>query len=216
MEHEHLLEGDNRPVNSEVRRLRAEVARLREMTREQSQTILELRVQRDMYEKLALHDALTGLQSLHAFQSTASKKLALARRSSDTFAMLIIDLTGLGEINNKGGLSEGDKALRAVAGAITESIRQSDTAYRLHGDEFAVLLPKVHPPETVYQVAKRIYNAVTSDKVGQMVAIGCSVAREGDTIKMLHDRAGIQMSSAKHIVKRLRRGDSSELPIVFR
>ena len=91
-------------------------------------------------ERQARTDPLTGLANRRTFD------LELARASADAdrdrpLSLLSIDLNDFKSINDRYGHPAGDKALKLVARACTDSIRNSDLAARVGGDEFAILLP---------------------------------------------------------------------------
>jgi diguanylate cyclase (GGDEF)-like protein len=89
----------------------------------------------------SLEDVLTGLGNHRAFQEELVRLLALADRHSGSLGLLLIDLDDLKAVNDERGHAGGDDVLRAlgqIAGAV---LRRSDRAYRVGGDEFAILLP---------------------------------------------------------------------------
>ncbi len=88
----------------------------------------------------ALHDALTGLPNRVLALDRAEQMLARARRTQMPISALYIDIDSFKHINDTLGHSAGDEFLRLVAGRLSAVIRESDTAARLSGDEFVVLL----------------------------------------------------------------------------
>jgi len=92
-------------------------------------------------ESLANTDPLTGLFNLRYMHHHFEHLLGLQRRYGHPFALLIFDLDGLKRINDAFGHRAGDEALRTVAEAVGETIREIDTAVRMGGDEFCVLAP---------------------------------------------------------------------------
>jgi diguanylate cyclase (GGDEF)-like protein len=84
----------------------------------------------------ATHDALTGLPNRRAFMGRMMREID----TGGGFALLLCDMDGLKRVNDTRGHEAGDKALRALAGALRGQLRHSDTAYRIGGDEFAVVL----------------------------------------------------------------------------
>ena len=106
-------------------------------------------------EELALLDELTGLNSRRGLQVLGEQALYSARRAGAPVALLFIDVDGLKQINDKLGHAAGDDALRALAQVIRSSIRDSDVAARIGGDEFCVLLPDKFG-EAVERVRERI------------------------------------------------------------
>ncbi len=88
----------------------------------------------------ALHDALTGLPNRTLALDRADQMLARARRSQTPMAALYVDIDGFKHVNDTFGHAAGDEFLRTVAARMRATIREADTAARLAGDEFLVLL----------------------------------------------------------------------------
>ncbi len=88
----------------------------------------------------ALRDGLTGLGNHRAFQEELDEQILVARTQARPFALLFIDVDDLKKTNDARGHAAGDRLLRATAGIVTANLRRSDRAFRIGGDEFAVLL----------------------------------------------------------------------------
>jgi diguanylate cyclase (GGDEF)-like protein len=115
-------------------------------------------------KRQAVMDGLTGLYNHGYFQETLALKtreLAEGRRS---YTILMMDLDNFKEINDTYGHLVGDEVLKAVAGALTASIRREDVAARYGGEEFAVLLPD-RTLEQSLPVAERIRAGVENIRV---------------------------------------------------
>src|SRR5579884_1268255 len=85
-------------------------------------------------------DALSGLLNRRGFEERAAAELAQATRRGERLSMLICDLDGFKAINDEFGHQEGDRALRLVGRVLADEMRAGDTAARIGGEEFAVLL----------------------------------------------------------------------------
>jgi diguanylate cyclase (GGDEF)-like protein len=88
---------------------------------------------------MAQHDALTDLFNRTQFVERIEYELARSRRSSQAFAILILDLDHFKAVNDSLGHPVGDLLLRKVADRLRKSTRDSDTVARFGGDEFAIL-----------------------------------------------------------------------------
>jgi len=91
---------------------------------------------------LADHDPLTGLLNRRAFIRELDAEIDRSSRYGHTFALMICDLDGFKELNDRDGHPAGDVALQQVAAVLTEGTRGSDRVFRIGGDEFALLLPE--------------------------------------------------------------------------
>lgn len=91
-------------------------------------------------EHEARHDALTGLLNRRALLEILPKAIARAERTRATLALLFLDLDGFKAVNDAQGHNAGDALLIEIAKRLQGSIRKSDEAIRLGGDEFTVIL----------------------------------------------------------------------------
>jgi diguanylate cyclase (GGDEF)-like protein len=90
----------------------------------------------------AVTDPLTGLHNRRLFGETFEKELNRSRRYSQPLGLVILDLHRFKEVNDKHGHPRGDEVLRATAATLKRALRTSDYAFRIGGDEFALLLPQ--------------------------------------------------------------------------
>ena len=91
---------------------------------------------------LADHDPLTGLLNRRSFRSRLDRYTSFAARYGGQGAVMIIDIDGLKEVNDKLGHQPGDNLIRRVADVLRARVRATDIVARLSGDEFAVLMPQ--------------------------------------------------------------------------
>jgi GGDEF domain-containing protein len=96
---------------------------------------------------MARTDELTGLPNRRALHERMT--LVLARRPHEAFAVLLTDLDGFKEVNDRLGHAAGDELLRQVAGRLRACMPESGVLARLGGDEFAAMLPVVGQAATV-------------------------------------------------------------------
>jgi diguanylate cyclase (GGDEF)-like protein len=95
----------------------------------------------------ARRDALTGLLNHRAFHARLTAETARARRYRGRVALVLFDLDRFKELNDREGHQEGDRLLRAFAAALSGTLRETDVAGRIGGDEFAVLLLEAGPAD---------------------------------------------------------------------
>src|SRR3989454_4250750 len=97
----------------------------------------------------AVTDPLTGLYNRRLFTESLEKELNRARRYGLPLGLVILDLHRFKEVNDKYGHPRGDDVLRAAASTLRKSLRTSDSAFRIGGDEFALLLPQTDSPQAL-------------------------------------------------------------------
>jgi diguanylate cyclase (GGDEF)-like protein len=113
---------------------------------------------------LSATDALTGLLNLPAFVNVLQQEHRKAERFGRTYAIVMIDVDNLAEINESLGHEAGNMILNAVAAAISRSVRNSDVAARFGGDEFIALCVEA-TPDVATAIAQRIRNIVYAGTV---------------------------------------------------
>src|SRR5580704_1111729 len=131
---------------------------------------------RERIENLAQTDSLTGLFNLRMFNEVWQREHIASERDRGVYALLMIDMDKLKDINDSYGHDAGNSAITLVAQCLQRSIRNTDYAARFGGDEFAVLLPGASP-EIAEAVVKRVRHNVfktTLDLRSRMIR--CSVS----------------------------------------
>lgn len=118
-----------------------------------------MRMQRQVHE-MAFYDPLTQLPNRRLAMERLTQHLARARRANTRLAVLFIDLDEFKPINDEQGHEVGDWLLQSVAQRIQGCVRASDTAARMGGDEFVVLLPDLQTNDEALAVAEKIRYAL--------------------------------------------------------
>lgn len=144
---------------------------------------LELNLARQQLNVLATHDELTGIHNRQHFMAVVQREWDRARRYSTQAAMLLIDVDHFKRVNDHHGHLCGDELLRAIAKAVSGSLRQADVLARFSGEELIVFLPHTDPLGAL-DVAERIRDHVQSlaveyknAKVSTTVSIGVAPMR---------------------------------------
>jgi diguanylate cyclase (GGDEF)-like protein len=136
----------------------------------------------DEFKKLQINaatDALTGLYNRRLFDEYCDKELNRAKRYSHSLAIVILDLHKLKEVNDRHGHLQGDQAIQLAASTLRKTLRASDFAFRIGGDEFSLLLPQTDPEQavTLCRRVRALYEAeVQPLKVGAGVTLDFGVA----------------------------------------
>lgn len=121
------MAGLSRPMLRDVEQLEEERSRLLELY---GQARLD-----------ALIDGLTGLGNHRAFQEELARQISQAARQNTALALLLVDVDDLKKVNDGRGHAAGDELLTALGRIAASSLRRYDRAFRIGGDEFAILLP---------------------------------------------------------------------------
>ncbi|GAB7191690.1 hypothetical protein NUM3379_23980 [Kineococcus sp. NUM-3379] len=110
----------------------------------------------------ALHDALTDLPNRALLGDRLEQAIAGTRRSGEPTALMVLDLDGFKDVNDRFGHLTGDELLREIAARLTSPglLRGPDTVARLGGDEFAVVLPGLREAADAVTVARKVLDAI--------------------------------------------------------
>ncbi|HQV04661.1 MULTISPECIES: diguanylate cyclase [unclassified Novosphingobium] len=149
----------------------------------------------------ASHDGLTGLGNRQLFESVVGDAIAQAQRGGHSFAVLFFDVDRFKSINDSHGHESGDAALIAVADRLRGAIRQHDLAFRMGGDEFAVLLAPLSDQGNVDLVLERIrtemdkpYRLPSGIIARSKLSVGVALFPDhGETIEDLLRKADAEM-----------------------
>jgi diguanylate cyclase (GGDEF)-like protein/PAS domain S-box-containing protein len=160
------------------------------------------RASEDHLRHLAATDALTGLANYRRLSEELASEIKRSDRTGRAFAVLMFDLDGMKQINDRYGHLAGNRALCRLADIFRFSCRSIDTAARYGGDEFAIVLPETVAKDAAL-VGKRICERLSSDREEPLlsVSIGMAVYPEDgatiDTLFQAADRALYEMKLLK-------------------
>lgn len=162
-----------------------------------------LRLANEELERLVVRDTLTPLYNRRHFITCLTERLGRLERYGTAAALVFIDVNGMKSINDTYGHGAGDFALNHVARLLIESIRATDIAARVGGDEFAVLLDGLDEAAAhdkaqalsrqIIEVECRFGDAV----LPLSASFGCTALRNGDSDFAAIARADMAMYAAK-------------------
>lgn len=161
---------------------------------------------RDELRSLSLVDELTGVYNRRGFFSLATQHLSLAQRNGGRVCLVMVDVDGLKEVNDRFGHHQGDTALVALASILKDNCRRSDVVARIGGDEFVLLAPSISDGGAGFLVA-RLERALeaesrsTSRPYRLSASIGAVECQPdpGYTLDRLLNEADRKMYAAKRI-----------------
>ncbi|MGC2332136.1 MAG: GGDEF domain-containing protein [Candidatus Acidiferrales bacterium] len=122
----------------------------------------------------AATDALTGLYNRRLFDEYCDKELNRAKRYGQHLAIVILDLHRLKEVNDRHGHLRGDQMLQLAATTLRKTLRASDFAFRIGGDEFALLLPQTDTEQAV-TLCRRVRSLYESEVIPLKIEVGVTL-----------------------------------------
>src|SRR5216684_5209985 len=163
-----------------------------------SEDVTKQRQLEDHLRQQAARDPLTGLSNYRHLAEVLDMEIKRSERTGREFALLLFDLDGLKQINDRYGHLTGSHAICRVADVLS-FCRDIDTAARYGGDEFAVVLPE-SGVEAANQVAQRICESIANDGMEPILSVSIGVAvypHDGERIETLLRAADVAMYSMK-------------------
>ena len=103
---------------------------------------------------LSVHDGLTGLVNATFFHAALSREIGRSARAGRTCCLMVIDADHFKRVNDTYGHHVGDYVLQTLAQTLKQSLRSMDTAARIGGEEFAVILPECSPEDALIAGAR--------------------------------------------------------------
>jgi diguanylate cyclase (GGDEF)-like protein len=151
--------------------------------------------------QLADLDSLTGLHNRRYFYETLGREVDRAQRYQRQLSLVIVDVDGFKEINDRIGHLAGDAVLAEIADRIREVVRSADIPCRVGGDEFAVIVPEAEMGQA-RQLVGRIQRAVSAQPIARAgrvrVSAGVADIQPNDSPTTLFERGDESLYSAKH------------------
>lgn len=124
------------------------------------QDITAMKQYQEQVEHIAFHDALTQLPNRLLLADRMTQAFALSDRTQTQVAVCYFDLNGFKPINDRYGHDMGDEVLKITGRRLLEQVRGNDTAARIGGDEFVLVLTAVKDPAEVDQALCRVMAAI--------------------------------------------------------
>ena len=162
--------------------------------------ITEHRALEEQLRSQALSDPLTGLANSRRLVEVLNAEIGRSKRTEREFSLLLLDLDGLKEINDRFGHLAGNRALGRVAQVLADSCRSIDTAARQGGDEFALVLPEANAA-TAELIAQRICDLLAKDADGPPLSVSLGIAtypKDAGSIGALLHAADKALYTMKH------------------
>jgi diguanylate cyclase (GGDEF)-like protein len=154
--------------------------------------------------QLADLDSLTGLHNRRYFYETLGREVDRAQRYQRSLSLVIVDVDGFKEINDRIGHLAGDAVLAEIADRIRRVMRSADIPCRVGGDEFAVIVPEVEVGQA-RQLVGRIQRAVSSQAIARAgrvrVSAGVADLQPNDDPTSMFERGDESLYAAKHAGK---------------
>lgn len=122
--------------------------------------VRRLRISNEALWALARRDELTGVGNYRALHERLAAEIARHDRHGREFALVLLDLDGFKQVNERHGHLEGDRLLTEIGRSLRKEVRGEDSVFRQGGDEFAVIVPEVNAEEAG-EVAKRLRGRVS-------------------------------------------------------
>lgn len=153
----------------------------------------------DQVRELAVSDSLTGLGNYRKLIATLENEIQRSRRTRHSFVVLLMDLDGLKQINDRHGHLVGSQAICRLGKVLRLNSRGFDTAARYGGDEFALVLPE-SGADVAQRVSERIREKVAEDPGFPKISVSVGAAvfpQDGETIEALLDAADRRLYGMK-------------------
>jgi len=166
--YKHIAQGEN-TMFEEIARINNELTNTRRELQKKNQ---ELEAINGLLEELAITDSLTGLYNRRYFNMQSPQIIARAKRNKTDISVAIFDINDFKQVNDTLGHHAGDNLLQHLAHCLKSETRQGhDTAYRLGGDEFLVVMEQCDEISSSL-VLNRVHNRFLENSLGTTLALG--------------------------------------------
>jgi len=167
-----------------------------------------LRESEERYRQLSVTDSLTQLNNARHFATVLDQELERSTRYRRPLTLLIADVDDFKRVNDTWGHAEGDRVLQNLAAIIQSCLRNTDSAYRYGGEEFAVLMPEADVFSGV-KLGERLRIRFSESplilpcgtELNVSISVGVTEYAPGDDARSFFSRADDGMYQAKKLGK---------------
>lgn len=186
-------------LKGELRRAEERIVELEESLGKASGRIVEFDVALAQARGESRTDSLTGLPNLRAFNETLEKEVARSRRHGSPLVVVYTDFDYLKSVNDLYGHPAGNEVIKRFGSVICSSLREEDSCARLHGDEFALILPATSEAKA----------KVIVERLAQQVREHVRIADGEDTPKASASFGYAELLSEEEVADFLKRVDNN-------
>ena len=172
------IAGGASKLRKEIRRLEKANKQLEDSNKRMNEVNRFFLKSNNRLRRLALKDPNTGLFNRRYLDDAIERDLSYARRSGQSFSVMIMDIDYFKSINDAYGHQFGDLVLKHLAQKIRSMVRRHDTIIRFGGEEFVIIAPRTDKRKAV-ALGQRIMDAVNSSNLGdkkRIISLKISVA----------------------------------------
>lgn len=155
----------------------------------------------NLLRSLSLKDDLTGIGNRRAFTEKMAETISFHKRYGINACLVCIDIDEFKSVNDTLGHAAGDTAIRNLANCITGMLRESDSVFRIGGDEFVIIADGTDR-QAAYQLTEKIRRTVEETDIlpnrAVTISLGVTVLKPEDTTDTWLDRADSELYKAKN------------------
>jgi diguanylate cyclase (GGDEF)-like protein len=179
------------------------IKRTRRQFSQQLEEMADLRTSAAEFRRLATTDPLTGLANRRSAEQRLAVELARSQRYGYALTIVAFDLNNFKQINDRYGHPAGDLVLCAFADRLAATIRLSDLAVRLGGDEFLLLLPecKIDQVPVLLERLRPLEVNFQGTRIPVEFSLGCAGYERGETPEKFLERADQSLYAEKRAAK---------------
>lgn len=180
-----------------------QIKRLRQEMSQHIELMTRLKLRAEEFHKLATLDSLTGLYNRRLAEQRLTGEVSRSQRYGHPLTVMMFDLNGFKQINDRYGHAAGDLVLRSFADQLSKAIRASDLAVRMGGDEFMVLLPECQPDQarSLLDRLSTVEVEFREARIPVTYSAGWAGYRPGETAEEILERADQDLYANKRATK---------------
>ena len=188
------------PITNRLGRRLGRVVTIHDIT-QRKQIEADLLEKSSEMERLSITDDLTGLYNRRYAQQTMEKEINACFNHQDPLTVAMFDLDDFKSVNDNFGHHQGDLTLQKVGGLLFENLRESDTAARMGGDEFIIILPHTNTEQARFIMERLSRKLMEVNPTPIRISVGITTYTVGEPVENMLKRADNSLYKAKELGK---------------